>query len=262
MSHVNDCDSAFIWFGSNLNIVDSVVDVDGLVKEYGSVKAVRGISFQVRAGRLFGLIGPNGAGKTTTIRCLTGQIKPTSGRVSVLGADVVADPVGVRSLIGVIPEQEAPPSFLTAEEYLTFVCSVRGVIDVKGRIDKWFKLLDFVGQRNVLCKDLSRGTRQKLMVSQAFIHEPKLVFIDEPLVNLDPLVQKLVKDFLRAYVKEGNTVFMSSHILEVVEEICDDVAIISGGRILAQGTVGEVKGGNHLEEVFLKLVGGNHVGDS
>jgi ABC-2 type transport system ATP-binding protein len=237
----------------------TVVAVEGLHKEYADVKAVDGVSFSVGAGRLFGLIGPNGAGKTTTIKCLTGQIKPTKGKVIVLGVDVVLDPVGVRSLVGVIPEQEAPPSFLTSEEYLSFVCSIRGVMDAEGRLDKWFKLLDFEGQRNILCKDLSRGTRQKLMVAQAFIHEPKVVFIDEPLVNLDPIAQKVVKDYLKGYVGDGNTVFMSSHILEIVEEICDDVAIIGEGRILAKGTVKTVLHGRHLEDVFLKLVGESHV---
>ncbi|MFH1055624.1 MAG: ABC transporter ATP-binding protein [Candidatus Altiarchaeota archaeon] len=239
--------------------MEFVVDVEGLVKYYGSVKAVDGVTLKVRPGCIFGLIGPNGAGKTTIIRSLTGQLKPTAGKVSVLGVDVLADPVGVRKVVGIIPEQEAPASFLTAEEYLSFVCSIRMVADVERRLDFWFNLLDFHGQRNMLCKDLSRGTRQKLMLVQAFIHEPKLVFIDEPLVNLDPLVQKSVKDFLRDYARKGNTIFMCSHLLEIVEEVCNDIAILGAGKIKAEGQLKELlRGGRHLEGLFLELVGGRH----
>jgi ABC-2 type transport system ATP-binding protein len=238
----------------------SVVDVEGLRKDYGGLEAVKGVTFKVESGRIFGLVGRNGAGKTTIIRSLTGQIRPTSGTIRVLGVDASADPVGVRRLVGIIPEQEAPPSFLTGEEYLSFVASVRGLPEPSGSKDFWYRLLDFKGQRNMLCKDLSRGTRQKLMIAQAFIHEPKLVFIDEPLVNLDPVVQKRVKDFLREYAGRGNTVFLSSHLLDAVEEICDDVAVLDHGRIMAMGPLAEVSGGRSLEEAFLKLVGGDDAG--
>jgi ABC-2 type transport system ATP-binding protein len=237
--------------------MEDVVIVDGLVKDYGGLRAVDGVSFKVSSGRVFGLVGSNGAGKTTMIKALTGQVRPTSGRLRVLGADPVADPVGVRSIVGIIPEQEAPPSFLTAEEYLSFVGAVRGVKDMGRHLEFWFGLLDFHGQRNMLCKDLSRGTRQKLMVAQAFVHEPKLVFIDEPLVNLDPLVQKRLKDFLRSYARAGNTVFMCTHILEVVEELCDELAVLNRGKIVASGALKDVLGASSLEEVFVRLVGGS-----
>lgn len=234
-----------------------VISVDNLVKDYGTVKAVQGVSFSVGSGEIFGLIGPNGAGKTTIIKSLTGQIRPTSGRVSVLGIDAVADPVGVRAKVGIIPEQESPPSFLTAEEYLSFVAEIRGLTDASSRFDEWFRRLDFNGQRNVLCKDLSRGTRQKLMVAQAFIHRPPLVFIDEPLVNLDPIAQKRVKDFLKGYAKEGNTVFICSHLLESVEELCEEVAILKKGKVVAEGHIHDLlKRKEHLEELFIELVGG------
>ena len=242
-------------------IMAVVIDVQGLRKEYGDIEAVRGVSLKVESGRVFGLIGRNGAGKTTIIRSLTGQTRPTAGTVFVLGINVLADPVGVRRIVGIIPEQEAPPSFLTAEEYLSFVASVRGIEDLQGKLDFWCRLLDFHGQRNMLCKDLSRGTRQKLMIAQAFIHEPRLVFIDEPLVNLDPLVQKRVKDYLRGYARDGNAVFICSHLLESVEEICDDVAVLDHGRILAQGVVKELLKGRRMEQVFIEIVGGGNVGN-
>ncbi|MFH0863044.1 MAG: ABC transporter ATP-binding protein [Candidatus Altiarchaeota archaeon] len=234
-----------------------VVSVESLVKDYGTVKAVKGVSFSVGSGSIFGLVGPNGAGKTTIIKSLTGQIKPTSGRVSVLGLDAVSDPVGVRRKVGIIPEQESPPSFLTAEEYLSFVAEIRGIMGWEKEADRWFKLLDYDGHRNVLCKDLSRGTRQKLMVSQAFLHKPTIVFIDEPLVNLDPIAQKRVKDFLKGYAKEGNSVFICSHLLETVEELCDEVAILNKGEIVAEGPIHDLlKRREHLEQLFIDLVGG------
>jgi ABC-2 type transport system ATP-binding protein len=176
-----------------------------------------------------------------------------------LGVDVKKDPVGVRKVVGIIPEQESPPSFLTAEEYIHFVGSIRRVSDVEKEADFWFKKLDFVGEKNMLCKDLSRGTRQKLMIAQAFIHKPRLLLIDEPLVNLDPLVQKVVKDYIRSYARDGNTIFMSSHLLGAMEELADEVAILNHGRILSRGSLREVLSGRaHLEEVFLELVGADH----
>ncbi len=242
--------------------MEHVIDVEGLTKHFGDVKAVNGIELQVMPGRIFGLIGPNGAGKTTINKTLTGQLKPTSGSVRVLGVDVVDAPVDVRKKLGIIPEQEAPPSFLTAEEYLSFIADVRKLKDVDGQIDFWFKLLDFSGNRNKLAKDLSRGNRQKLMVTQAFLHEPELVFIDEPLVNLDPLIQKRVKDYLRKYVKSGNTVFLSTHLLETAQELCDEIAIIDRGNIIAQGMLKDLLDEHEsLEHLFIKLVGDHDAED-
>lgn len=196
-----------------------MIEVERLTKNYGNVTAVNRVSFSVAEGELFGLLGPNGSGKTTMIRMLTGQIPPTSGSARVMGLDPASDPIGVRRLVGIIPEQETPPSFLTAEEYLHFVASIRNLDAVDERCDRWFDLLEFGDKRDVLCKDLSRGTRQKLMVAQAFLHEPRLALIDEPLINLDPIMQRTVKDFLKSYVQGGGTVFISTHILEIAEEI-------------------------------------------
>ena len=213
------------------------------------------LSLSVGKGELFGLLGPNGSGKTTLIKLLTGQLKPTSGDATVMGVDVLKDPVGVRRFVGVIPEQETPPSFLTAEEYLHFVGGIREVSGIGKRCDKWFSLLQFGGQRHMLCKDLSRGTRQKLMFAQAFIHEPRLVFVDEPVINLDPVVQRTVKDHLTGFVRGGGTVFFSTHVLEIAQEICTRIGVINHGKLIHQGSIGELRG-RRLEDFFLKLVQG------
>lgn len=225
------------------------------MKRYGDVTAVNNLSFSVKKGELFGLLGPNGSGKTTMIKILTGQIKPTFGRASVLDVDVLSDPLHIRELVGIVPEQETPPSFLTAEEYLIFISHIRKIRNYENQIDTWFHRLDFLDQKNTLCKDLSRGTRQKLMVAQAFLHEPLVAFIDEPLINLDPIIQRVFKDFLLEYISKGNTVFFSTHVLEIAEEICSEIAILDKGSLLFKGSMDSIKGKQiNLESFFIKLV--------
>jgi len=233
-----------------------MIEVKGLSKSYGQTKAVDCVDLSIGKGELFGLLGPNGSGKTTMIKMLTGQIKPSSGSLKVHGINVLEDPLRVRELVGVIPEQETPPSFLTAEEYLHFVAKVRKMENYEEVCEKWFEFFDFGDQRNSLCKDLSRGTRQKLMFAQAFLHEPELAIIDEPLINLDPVMQKKVKDFLRGYVKSGGTIFISTHILEIAKEICTSIGIIYRGKLIHTGRLDDpVLQGRNFEEFFLELVG-------
>jgi ABC-2 type transport system ATP-binding protein len=233
----------------------TVLEARDLSKTYGNVRAVDQVNLLVEEGALFGLLGPNGSGKTTMIRMLTGQTRPSGGSATVLGVDVLRDPVGVRRQVGIIPEQETPPSFLTAMEYLEFIAAVRKIPDIATRADWWFDFLDFADKKNVLCKDLSRGTRQKLMFVQAFIHEPALALIDEPLINLDPIMQDLVKDYLAGYVKAGRTIFLSTHILEVAEEICSGFAILHKGILLHTGPVADLTArGEDLPSFFLSLV--------
>jgi ABC-2 type transport system ATP-binding protein len=232
-----------------------IIETRALSKQYGDVTAVDTVSLKVGKGELFGLLGPNGSGKTTMIRMLTGQTRPTGGSATVLGLDAVTDPIGVRKRVGIIPEQETPPSFLTATEYLDFVGEVRHIPDLRKQADWWFDFLEFDDKRDVLCKDLSRGTRQKLMFTQAFLHKPVLALIDEPLINFDPVMQHKVKEYLAGYAKAGNTIFISTHILEIAEEICTGFAILHKGKLIYTGTVADVKASSqHLDGFFLSLV--------
>jgi ABC-2 type transport system ATP-binding protein len=236
-------------------MTDHVIRADGLTKRYGDLTAVNQVSLSVEKGALYGLLGPNGSGKSTMIKMLTGQIRPTAGTATVLGLDVQSDPIGVREHVGIIPEQETPPSFLSATEYLHFVGAIRKIPDIDERAAWWFDFLDFKDMKDVLCKDLSRGTRQKLMFAQAFVHRPELALIDEPLINFDPIMQRVVKDYLTEYVRAGNTIFISTHILAVAEEICSDFAILHKGNLLHAGTIAGLGADHrHLDDFFLSLV--------
>lgn len=231
----------------------AAVEVRDLTKFYGSKAALRAVSLAVEPGEFF---GPNGAGKTTLIKVLTGQLAPTKGTARVLGVDVAADPMAVKERVGIVPEIESPPSYLTSYEYLYFVGRVRKVPDADARITRWLDFFDLADVRRTICKDLSKGTRQKLMLAAAFLHEPKLLFLDEPFINLDPIFQRRVKDHLASYVENGGTVFMCSHLLEIAEKLCDRVGILHEGSLIAQGALEAVRGREpDLESAFLKLVG-------
>ncbi len=235
--------------------MEKVIEIKNLTKKFCDLVAINNISLSINKGELFGLLGPNGAGKTTMIKILTGQIKPTKGNAWVLGVNILKDPVKVRELVGIIPEQESPPSFLTAEEYLHFVGRIRKLEKINEKCEKWFEFLEFEDQKNVLCKDLSRGTRQKLMFAQAFLHKPKLAFIDEPLINLDPIIQRKVKNYLKDFVKGGGTIFFCTHVLEIAQEVCTRIGIIDKGKIIYEGSIKDLKKRKQsLEEFFLKLV--------
>ena len=233
-----------------------------LRKAYGDLEALAGLSLSVDRGEVFGFLGPNGAGKTTTIGVLTGQLRPDGGEAAVLGVDPAESPVGVRERIGILPEQERPPSFLTPREYLQFVGSVRGLEDdaVADRTAEWADRLAFGEKLDTLSTDLSRGQQQKAMIAGAFLHEPEAVFIDEPLANLDPIMQERVKRFLADYSEAGNAVFLSTHDIEVAEELCDRVGIISEGELLAERRPSDLEPGALLEE-FLASVEGAREGE-
>jgi ABC-2 type transport system ATP-binding protein len=233
-----------------------IIKATQLVKRYGEICAVDHITLSVPEGELFGLLGPNGSGKTTMIKLLTGQIPADSGEMRIMGIDVAKDPILVREKVGIVPEQETPPSFLTAEEYLHFVGKIRHLSDIDEQCDFWSNYLEFSDKLDVLCKDLSRGTRQKLMVAQAFLHQPALVLIDEPLINLDPIMQRKLKDYLTDYVRQGGSVFLSTHILEIAEEVCTRIGIIHDGHLIHDGPVADLKSrSQHLEQFFLDTIG-------
>lgn len=234
----------------------SVIEGRSIVKEYGVMKALDNVNISVDEGDFFGFFGPNGAGKTTLIRILTGQLEPTAGSINVLGVYVVREPLQVKKLIGIVPEVESPPTYLTAYEYLYFVGKIRGLDDLEDRIDKWLSFFDLEEKKGTICKDMSKGMRQKLMLASAFIHEPKLLFLDEPFINLDPIYQRLLREYLEDYISKRGTVFMASHILEISERLCNKLAIVNLGRIVAQGRINDlVRKGENLEKLFLRSVG-------
>ncbi len=235
-------------------MADLVIETDKLTRKFGEVVAVNEVSFSVSKGEVFGLLGPNGAGKSTLLKLLTGQLDPTSGSYTVLGIDPSLDPLAVKRNIGIVPEIESPPSFLTGREYLHFIGLVRDIKDIRARTEEWIERLDMKDVANVPCKDLSKGTRQKLMVAAALIHEPSLVFLDEPFSGLDPRYQRLVREYLAGYIERGGTVFMCTHILEIAEKMCTHIAIIDRGRIVAVGAPKEMGGkGETLDDVFMRL---------
>ncbi len=235
----------------------AVIEATDVVMDFGGMKALDRVSIKVETGDFYGFFGPNGAGKTTLIRIMTGQLEPTSGSVRVLDVDVVKEPLRVKELVGIVPEVESPPTYLTAYEYMYFVGKVRGIDSLDDRIDKWLTFFDLEGKKGTICKDMSKGMRQKLMLASAFIHEPKLLFLDEPFINLDPIYQKLLREYLEEYVAKGGTVFMASHILEISERLCNKLAIVNLGKVALQGRKEDlVQGGEDLERVFMRAIGG------
>lgn len=229
------------------------IETRNLVKRFGNLIAVNDVSITVSSGELFGLLGPNGAGKTTLLRVLTGQLEPTSGSSKVLGLDPAKNPIAVKAKIGIVPESESLPSFLTASEYLQFVGLARAIEDIETRASHWIEYLDLRDVRNVMCKDLSKGTRQKLVLAAALIHDPQLIFLDEPFSGLDPHYQKILKEYLNGYLKRGGTVFMCTHILEIAEKICTRIGIIDRGRLVAVGSPADLRReGETLDSVFMR----------
>jgi ABC-2 type transport system ATP-binding protein len=233
------------------------IEVRNLRKKYSTVNALDGVTFEVPEGSFFGCFGPNGAGKSTLLKVLTGQIPQTEGEARVLGVDVQGQGVRVRERIGIVPEVESPPSYLTAYEFLHFVGQVRKVDDIDGRILRWLRFFGLEETKGTLCKDLSKGMRQKVMLSAAFIHEPRLMFLDEPFVNLDPIYQHKLREYLLQLREEGRTVFLCSHILEIAQKLCQEMIILDHGRIVAAGRVAELTAHEDLEALFLRTVNGH-----
>ncbi|QCJ45864.1 ABC transporter ATP-binding protein [Haloprofundus sp. MHR1] len=234
----------------------TAIQIEALYKRYGDVTAVDGLSLAVDDGELFGLLGPNGAGKTTTMEILTGRLTPERGHVTVLDVDPVERPTAARERVGILPEKESPPSFMTPREYFEFVGAVRGISDdeLDERIRTWADRLGFSEKLDTLSTDLSRGQQQKVMIASAFLHEPALVFIDEPLANLDPIVQERVKRFLREYRDAGNTVVVTTHDVDVAEELCSRVGIVYNGTLVEDVRPAELATDQTLLDVFLDRV--------
>jgi ABC-2 type transport system ATP-binding protein len=237
------------------------VETHGLTRHFGSFVAVDHVDLAVPAGSFYGFLGPNGAGKSTTIKCLIGLLRPTSGRMGILGLDPVADPISVKRKIGVVPEDLALFERLSAAETLSFVGQVHGLAPatVGDRTAELLELVDLAGAADLLVADYSHGMRKKLSLAAALLPGPRLLFLDEPFEGIDAIASRQIKDLLHAFVARGGTVFLTSHILEIVERLCDHIGIIAKGRLIAQGPIGDLRRGaadGTLEEIFIGLVGG------
>ncbi len=237
-------------------------------KQYGRFVAVKGLNLTVQPGEIFGFLGPNGAGKTTTIRMVAGVLRPTSGQVLVGGDDLLREPERAKARVGYIPDRPYLYDKLSGGEFLRFVAGLWGREGdaVEARADRLLELFQLTPWKDELIESYSHGMRQKILISSALIHQPELIVVDEPMVGLDPRSARLLKDLFRTFVGHGGTVFLSTHTLEVAEALCDRIAIINRGEIIAFGTMDELRrqaeaGGAHLEEIFLKVTGGEAMSD-
>lgn len=242
--------------------------LEGVVKRYGGFTAVAGIDLNVRKGEIFGFLGPNGAGKTTTIRMVAGVLQPTAGLIVVGGDDLREDASRAKRRIGYIPDRPFLYEKLSGGEFLRFVAGLWGKSGpaVDERADRLLELFDLSNWKQALIESYSHGMRQKLLISSALVHHPELIVVDEPMVGLDPRSARILKDLMRNFVETGGTVFLSTHTLEVAEALCDRIGIISGGHIIALGTMDDLRaqahaGGAHLEEIFLKVTHGEDMAD-
>ncbi len=230
-----------------------VITCTNLSKKYDEVLALNSVDIQIESGEFFGLLGPNGAGKTTFLKILTGQIQATRGEASIFGMEIGENVLDVKKKIAIVPEQESPPSFLTPREVLEMVTSIRKTEDPK--IDYWIEFFELEAMEGRVCRNLSRGQKQKVMLAAAFISEVKLMFLDEPFINLDPIVQTKVRDWLAEYVRKGGTVFLNTHLLENAQRLCDRAAIIHNGEIQSLIKINDLEEQDiSLEELFHEII--------
>ncbi|MFJ7626656.1 ABC transporter ATP-binding protein [Streptomyces sp. NPDC097595] len=234
------------------------VRVQGLWKRFGEQTAVAGIDLELPAGKFIGLVGPNGAGKTTTLSMVTGLLRPDQGRIEIGGRDVWGDPVEVKSRIGVLPEGLRLFERLSGRELLAYTGRLRGLPghEVDSRATQLLDVLDLAGSQHKLVIDYSTGMRKKIGLAAALLHNPEVLFLDEPFEGVDPVSAQTIRKVLERYTRSGATVVFSSHVMELVESLCDWVAVMAAGAIRAQGPLAEVRGeASSLQNAFLELVG-------
>lgn len=239
-----------------------MIKLINLTKNYGKLTAVNSINIEVAQGEVFGFLGPNGAGKTTTIRMMAGLLQPTSGSALIGGYDVQQEPLKAKFITGFIPDRPFLYEKLTAAEFMHFVAKLYGMNDPKARIGELLGLFGLNEWADELVENFSHGMKQRLVMASSLLHKPQVLVVDEPMVGLDPRGARLVKDIFKDLASTGVTIFMSTHTLEIVEQMCTRVAIIHKGDIIAEGSVEDLgrmasMPDSHLEPIFLKLTGGD-----
>jgi len=236
---------------------EPAIEVRGLRKSFGAKEAVAGVDLEIAAGSLAGLVGPNGAGKTTSLSMMTGLLRPDAGQVVVNGLDVWADPVAVKSVIGVVPDEARLFERLSGAEMLEYAGRLRGLpaAQARSRAAQLLDVLDLAADARRLVADYSTGMRKKAALGCALIHNPPTLFLDEPLEGVDPVSADVIRRLLTRLAGSGSTVLFSSHVMELVEQVCDHVSIIDKGKIVVTGTTEAVRGGKTLQQAFIDLVG-------
>ena len=248
------------------------VVTSGLTRRFGDFTAVQDVNLSVAPGQFFGFLGPNGAGKSTTIKMLTGLLAPTSGAIEILGMDATASPMEVKRQIGVVPEGLALFGRLTGAEYLKFVGQMYG-LDKALTVQRTTELLEFMSlasEPKKLITDYSHGMQKKLALAAAVIHGPKILFLDEPFEGVDAIAAGTLKTMLQGMIARGATIFLTSHVLEIVERLCTHIAIIDKGRLITHGSLDELRAGVQtasgeratLEEIFIQVVGSGHTAET
>lgn len=242
---------------------ETILTLEKLTKRFDRLTAVDAVDLQVVKGEILGFLGPNGAGKTTTIKMIAGLLQPSSGAISICGNDITSSPIYCRQLTGYIPDRPFLYEKLTGAEYLSFISSLYPTDNERERAsqgDKYLQLFDLHDWRNNLIESYSHGMRQKLIMTSIFMLEQPLIVVDEPMIGLDPKSARIVKELFKSKAESGTTIFLSTHSMEIAEELCHRVCIIRDGRIIAEGSVDSLKakathGAANLEDLFLELTG-------
>ncbi len=243
-----------------------MIKLSNLTKLYGKLTAVDSINLEVAQGEVFGFLGPNGAGKTTTIKMMAGLLQPTSGSACIGGYNVQQEPLKAKSITGFIPDRPFLYEKLTATEFMHFVAKLYDMVNAKKEIGGLLALFGLREWADELVENFSHGMKQRLVMASALLHKPQVLIVDEPMVGLDPRGARLVKDIFKDLASRGVTVFMSTHTLEIVEQMCTRVAITNKGAIIAEGSVDDLARlarmpNSHLEPIFLKLTGGDETAE-